>query len=179
MVENIAAASWKFWKLKTERSGLAPPSGLIHRRFKRRIAIHPTASSDEKIWPRDQFLKVANLLSNEGYEPVFTVSPLEAAAWESPLFPTLGDLASFVYESGAFLGNDSGTGHLASLLQIPHLIIAGNGLQMPLWKTGWYPGTIVAPPSWLMQIKYFRARWKKFISYKHVIKKFKESALRN
>ncbi len=92
---------------------------------------------------------VAAWLKQEGYDPVFTVSPSEAPEWgSSPLFPTLGDLASFLYESGAFLGNDSGTAHLASLLEIPHLIIAGNGLQMPLWRTGWLPGHTIAPPPW-------------------------------
>ncbi|HSX38140.1 MAG TPA: glycosyltransferase family 9 protein [Chlamydiales bacterium] len=147
----------------------APPT-LIHRRFKQRVAIHPTASSIEKIWPRHKFLNVAAFLKEHGYEPVFTVSPEEAPEWNSPVFPTLHDLASFIYESGAFLGNDSGTAHLASLLQIPHLVIAGTGEQMPLWKTGWYPGHHICPPRWLMNMKALRKRWKLFISEKDVIK---------
>ncbi len=76
---------------------------------------------------KEKFLKVAAWLSREGYDPVFTVAPYEQSEWSGPLFPQLEDLASFLYESGAFLGNDSGTGHLASLLKIPHLIIPGNG----------------------------------------------------
>ncbi len=52
MVENIANAAVQFLGTLPEGNGFAPPSGLIHRRFKRRIAIHPTASSKEKIWPK-------------------------------------------------------------------------------------------------------------------------------
>jgi ADP-heptose:LPS heptosyltransferase len=131
------------------------------------------------MWPRHKFAEVAKRLEREGYEPVFIVSPQERPEWGGPLLSSLEDLASFIYESGAFLGNDSGPGHLASLLKIPHLIIAGNGLQMPLWKPGWYPGTCVKPPPWLMRFKSLRERWQVFISEDNVIKNFKESALRN
>lgn len=170
MVENLSHACLQFFQIKIDGYGFNAPPALIHRRFKQRVAIHPTASSIEKIWPRHKFLNVAAFLKEHGYEPVFTVSPEEAPEWNSPVFPTLHDLASFIYESGAFLGNDSGTAHLASLLQIPHLVIAGTGEQMPLWKTGWYPGHHICPPRWLMNMKALRKRWKLFISEKDVIK---------
>lgn len=179
MLENVRLALWQLFKIKGEGNGFAPPPGLIHRRFKQRIAIHPTSSSEEKIWPKKKFLKVADRLKNEGYDPVFTLAPHEQPEWNSPLFQTLEDLASFIYESGAFLGNDSGPGHLASLLKIPHLIIAGNGRQMPLWRTGWDPGVVVTPPNWLMWFKYMRPIWKFLISEENVIKKFKKSILTN
>jgi ADP-heptose:LPS heptosyltransferase len=179
MVENLRRAAERFFGLKTLHSGFHPPSGLIHRHFKRRIAIHPTASSALKMWPKEKFINVAKALKMEGYDPVFTVSPKEQLEWDGPLFPTLESLASFIYESGAFLGNDSGPGHLASLLNIPHLIVAGNGREQPLWKTGWHPGTCVTPPPYLMRFKLLRKHWELFVSEKSVIKNFKESALRN
>jgi heptosyltransferase-3 len=37
------------------------------------------------------------------------------------LFPTLHNLAYFVFESGSMIGNDSGIEHLASALKIPTL----------------------------------------------------------
>lgn len=179
MVENISNAFQQFFGIKPEGNGFAPPLGLIHRRFKRRIAIHPTASSKDKMWPKENFLKVAAWLKNEGYDPVFTVAPHEQPEWGGPLFSKLEDLASFLYESGAFLGNDSGTGHLASLLKIPHLIIPGNGRQMPLWQTGWHPGFLAQPPTWLMEFKEMRKYWQFFVSTKKVIKNFKENVLTN
>ncbi len=179
MVDNVRAAAWEFFGLKAEENGFAPPLGLVHRRASRRIAIHPTASSVDKMWPKEKFLWVADQLKREGYEPVFTVAPEERAEWGGPLLHSLEDLASFIYESGAFLGNDSGPGHLASLLKIPHLIIAGNGLQMPLWRTGWHPGAILMPPKWLMRFKPLRKRWPFFVSKRNVIKNFKKNVLMN
>ena len=179
MVANVKAAAWQFFELLVGEHGFVPPTGLIYRRTKRRIAIHPTASSIEKIWPKEKFLWAAEKLRKDGYEPVFTVAPEERKEWGGPMFSTLEDLASFIYESGAFLGNDSGTGHLASLLNIPHLIIGGNGLQMPLWRTGWHPGRVALPPRWLMRFKPLRRRWDFFVSKKSVIKNFKKNVLAN
>ncbi len=179
MVENVALAAELFFGERSCDNGLRPPAELIHRRFERRVAIHPTASSEEKMWPREKFLRVAVALRREGYDPVFIVSPSERSQWKAPLFPTLSDLASFLYESGAFLGNDSGPSHLASCLQIPHLTISGNGLAMPLWRTGWLQGELAAPPSFLIQFKALRGLWKQFITTNSVIKKFKYSVLRN
>ncbi len=179
MVENANETALRFFQL-TPVSPLSPPPGLIHKRFKRRILIHPTASSHEKIWPKEHFLKTAEAFFREGYEPVFVVAPAEWSGWDEAIAPaTLEELASLVYESGAFLGNDSGPAHLASLLKIPHLVIGGDGLQMPLWKPGWHPGALALPPSWLMRFKAFRRRWKLFIPPESVIKNFKENVLRN
>jgi lipopolysaccharide heptosyltransferase III len=177
MVENVRIAARQFFGLAAVTMGLVPPFGLVHRRWPRRIAIHPTASAVDKMWPKEKFLWVASQLKKDGYEPVFTVPAGLQAEWGGPLLQTLEDLASFIYESGAFLGNDSGPGHLASLLKIPHLIIAGNGLQMPLWRTGWLAGAAICPPKWLMKFKPLRKRWPFFVSKKNVIKNFKKNTL--
>lgn len=179
MVENLKIALNRFFKDASSENGLAAPSHLIHRKYPKRIAIHPTASSEGKRWPREKFLDLAKDLQTEGYDPIFTVSPMERAAWDSPLLATLGDLSSFLYESGFFIGNDSGTGHLASYLKIPHLIIGGNGLQMPLWRTGWLPGELLIPPPFFMQFKALRHRWSMFISKNMVINNFKHRVLQN
>ncbi len=179
MVDNVRTAAWQFFNISAEGNGFSPPFGLVHRRASRRIAIHPTASSLDKMWPKEKFLWVADRLKRDGYEPVFTVEREQGTKWGGPLLHSLEDLASFIYESGAFLGNDSGPGHLASLLKIPHLIIAGNGLQMPLWRTGWHPGASLTPPKWLMRFKPLRKRWDFFISKNNVIKNFKKNALTN
>ena len=195
MVDNVTLASEQFFGEKATCLGLrdrkkitvtfislrslTPPAGLIHRRYPKRIAIHPTASSREKIWPRAKFLALKTALAARGYDPVFVTAPAERGAWDAPLFATLSDLSAFLYESGGFVGNDSGPGHLASCLAIPHLIIGGNGLQMPLWRTGWHPGELLIPPPFLMRFKALRRYWHAFISAKHVINKFIHNTLRN
>ncbi|MBI5272434.1 MAG: hypothetical protein HY861_00435 [Chlamydiia bacterium] len=177
MVENIALATRKFFGKKAYENGLTPPKGLVHRKHKLQIAIHPTSSSPDKTWEKEKFLSLAERLQREGYEPIFLTSPSERHLWNAPLLTNLGDLATFLYESGTFLGNDSGPAHLASYLQIPHLVIGGNGHQMPLWRTGWFPGKLILPPQWLMRFKWPRLHWSKFIGVNKIIKNLKSSVL--
>lgn len=180
MLENVARASEKFFGSSSKENGLLPPPGLTHKKNVKRIAIHPTSASEEKNWPREKFLAIAHLLKKEGYEPTFTVSPSEREHWEgAPLFPSLEELSSFLYESGAFLGNDSGLGHIASYLQIPHLIIGPSESHLRFWRPGWLQGECSYPPPWLMQWKWTRQKWKDFIPTRSVIKKFKHKVLRN
>jgi len=178
MVDNTCAAMLQFFGSFSKQNGLIPPSGLIHRKFRNRIAIHPTSTSLEKNWPKSQFHALASDLKKEGYEPVFTVAPHELQDWEGPLFSTLEYLASFIYESGAFIGNDSGTGHLASYLDIPHLIIGKDPSQLRLWRPGWGRGTVVTPPAWLMRWKIFKKEWKAFISKNRIKKEIKKMVIK-
>lgn len=180
MLENVVRASEKFFGGFSRENGLLPPSGLIYRKYPRRVAIHPTSALETKNWPREKFLKVAHVLQKEGFDPVFTVSPQERGEWENaPLFSTLEELTSFLYESGALLGNDSGSGHLASYLQIPHLIVGPSEKHLRLWRPGWSQGECASPPSWLMEWKWPRQHWKHFLFTGLVIKKFKNKVLRN
>jgi ADP-heptose:LPS heptosyltransferase len=177
MVQNLMYAMAKFFGSSDKKNGLIPPKGLIHRRHPKRIVIHPTSSSLEKNWPKEKFLKLKDTLKTRGYDPVFTVAPQELSEWEAPHLPTLDDLASFLYESGGFIGNDSATGHLASYLNIPYLVIGQDSTHLELWRPGWGPGLLVTPPQWLNSFKFVKSRWKHFISEKKVIKTFNQMGL--
>jgi ADP-heptose:LPS heptosyltransferase len=150
-------------------NGLTPLSHLLFRRFPKRIAIHPVSTSEQKNWPRSRFLHLHELLEKKGYEPVFIAPPDEAADWKSPTFNSLSDLASYIYESGAFIGNDSGPGHLASNLGLDTLIIGPSLEHLTLWRPGWKVGAIVHPPRWIHE---FKLSWKNFISVSQVYKSF-------
>jgi hypothetical protein len=81
-----------------------------------------------------------------------------------------------------FVGNDSGPGHIASCLHIPHLIIGRSARHMRFWRPGWLPGAIVTPPSWIPNFKGWRIRenyWQTFVGAGNVIKKLKTSVLNN
>jgi hypothetical protein len=172
MVENTLVAMDFFFGSSSKENGLIPPSHLIHRRFPKRIAIHPTSQSAEKNWSRNKFLQLAIRLKEKGYDPIFTVAPEELTDWEGPLFSTLGDLASFLYESGGFIGNDSGTGHLASYLNIPHVIIQKDSKQLQLWNPGWLKGLKANPPNWISHWRLLQNNWQLFVSKKQVLKAF-------
>lgn len=157
MVENLKEALTGWFTLSSKENGLIPPQGLQHRKYPLRIAIHPGSSVEEKNWPLAHFEKVGCALEQRGYEPIFLTQS------GTPLCPTLETLASFLYESGGFIGNDSGPGHLASYLQIPSLIIGSNSTHFRLWKPGWHPATIITPPTWAQYFTWTKRRWKSFL----------------
>lgn len=170
MVDNIVASLKMLFGIEaTPENGFHPPAGLIHRRFSKRIAIHTTSGNAFRNFPLKKFEEFAHWAKIEGFDPVIL-----------PQFPSLEELTSYIYESGYFIGNDSGPGHLASYLKIPHLIIGREEKQMRHWRPGWGHGTIITPPKWVPNWKGLRLRekyWKMFISSKTIINRFKHIVL--
>ncbi|MCK4933968.1 MAG: hypothetical protein KAR79_00115 [Simkaniaceae bacterium] len=192
MVENIAKAIARVLQTKqiSKNNGIVPPTNLVHRKYKNRVIIHPEATIDERTYSAEKFLEIAALLKLEGFNPVFSISPQNLAKWKKmiekdsflPSFPTLNELAAYIYESGYLIGNESGPSHLASNLQIPTLVIAGNKKRMRLWRPGWLQGEVITPPSFIPNFKYSRLRekkWQRFISPTKVIRLFKKLAAKN
>lgn len=172
-------------KEATKENGIQIPKGKTHRKLAKRIVLHPTSQDPKRNWSQRQFLLLARLLKKEGYLVSFAVSPKEHSNWTSiknegfelPLFPLLSDLASYIYESGFFIGNDSGIGHLASNLCIPTLTISGNPKRVSLWRPDWCAGYVVTLPFPLPNFKgiHFRFRenfWQHFVSVSRVLNTF-------
>lgn len=167
----------------SKENDLTLPQGE-HGKYPKRVVIHPTSNDPKRNWRKEQFLELANLLENEGFEPVFIVSPDEREEWETlnvtlPSFPTLKEVAAYTYESGYLIGNDSGLGHLASNLGVTTLTISGNPKRVRLWRPDWAYGTVVTLPFPLPNFKgiNFRMRenhWQSFISVNKVFKAFME-----
>lgn len=173
MVANLVQAIGKIFGACSTENGLSPPSHLQFRKYPNRIAIHPTSTQEEKNWPREKFFHLYDRLQRKGWDPVFTTSPKEQEEWGGPCFPTLESLTSFLYESGGFIGNDSGLGHIVSYLGLPYLIIGKNETHMELWKPGWKPGKIITPPVWISNWKWTRDNWKFFVTVNSVLQGFK------
>lgn len=185
MVDNIAEAIASVLQCTqvSKNNGLVVPDDLTRSRFETRILIHPTSTDPKRNWDPLKFFAVAENLKNTGYEPVFCVSPQERSDWAPlveerfllPEFPTLSNLAAYVYESKFLIGNESGTGHLASNLHIPTLIVAGSWKQMALWRPSWFAGKVITPSRLIPNFKGSRLRekrWQSFISSHRVIKAF-------
>lgn len=161
MVQNVQIAMKQWFGFDSIENGLKPPFHLTFRKYPKRIVIHPDSSSASKNWHR--YENIATTLAEMGYEPVFITKN------NRPLFPMLEDLASFIYESGAFLGSDSGPGHLASSLNIPTVTISSCASHMLLWRPGWN-SCVITPPYFVSRFKWLRDKWKLLITKKHVIK---------
>ena len=170
MAQNISDATARLFSItsSTLHNGLVPPAQLVFRKYPKRVAIHPVSTSCEKNWSKERFLQLRDKLKNEGWEPVFIAPPNEGAAWDSPLLPTLADLAAFLYESGFFIGNDSGPGHLASNVGLPTLTIGPSKKHLDFWRPGWGKGEIVYPPRWTTHFKLTRKNWINFVSVNKV-----------
>lgn len=185
MVSNIATsiASLLQSKERSTNNGIVPKETLKHRRYLYRVVIHPTSSAQKDMWHKARFFACAHHLKKRGFEVVFAVSSQERPDWidvetsgfHLPKFNTLDDLASFVYESGYVIGNDSLIGHLASNMHIPTLIISNDAKRMQLWRPGWLKGTIVTPSRLIPNFKGSRLRekrWREWITPRKVLKHF-------
>jgi heptosyltransferase III len=162
-------------------NGIVIPQNLIHRKYPKRILIHPTSTTPKRTYLAKKFLKVAEILKKKGYQVAFCVSLDERKTWIPlvqdrfllPEFPSLKHLATYIYESYFLIGNESGTGHLASNLGIPTLIVASCPKQMALWRPCFLPGKVLTPPSYIPNFKGLRLRenqWQYFISPRRIIR---------
>jgi heptosyltransferase III len=168
----------------TKKNGIIPPVHLTYRKYSKRVVMHVSSSRPGKNWPIEKYIAVAKALKKQGYDPYVIAGGaeerkeylfLEKEKIPVPLFRTLHDVASFIYESGFFIGNDSGLGHLASSLGIPTLTISRRKKVAKFWKPSWAVGKVVTPPSWIVNISGFRLRdrkWKYFISAGRVMRAF-------
>ena len=79
MAENIAIATKKLLNLPeiTKDNGLFPIKGNTHRKYSKRIVIHPTSTEKERIWDQAKFFKVAKTLQKKGYEVAFCLTEKE------------------------------------------------------------------------------------------------------
>lgn len=166
-------------KQAVKENGITPLAGLQYRKHKKRIMIHPTGTNASRRWPPEKFIELASVLKSQGWDPVFSLSPAELPEWQPiinnefllPKFPSVSDLAGFLYESGYFIGNDSGPGHLASCLMIPTLSIWKKVKQLR-WQPGWGLSELALP----LKIPFFiksRRYWHRLLSVKRVLKAFK------
>jgi heptosyltransferase III len=161
-------------------NGMTAPAGLQHRKYPLRVAIHPTASTSDKCWLPSRFIRLAIKLRELGFSPEFVVAPQERADWlhikrlglALPDLGSLDNVAAWVYESGWFIGNDSGIGHLASSLHIPTLSLFMRRGIAHTWRPDWGAGQVLIGSTFL-PTGYLKERyWKYMLSVRQVSRAF-------
>lgn len=161
---------------------ITAPAGIIARKNFERVVIHPTSHQVMKNWLPKRFLQLAKTLQMKGYKPEFIVSPQERKDWlwlldagmALPQFASLDAVARWIYESGWFVGNDSGIGHLASNLGIETITLGIRRGYWSRWRPTWAKGIFLLPPSWLITRQLKERYWKYFISVDRVTAAFDE-----
>ncbi len=182
MLRNLLAYGRRVWDAPEEPGqAYRLPHSLQHRHDHKRVIMHPTSGAEKKNWHGEKFVRVGQKLRGQGYDPVMVISVQEAPAWRwveeagirLEVTQTLDHLATLVYESGYFIGNDSGIGHMASLFHVPTVTVGARASILRLWRPGWGPGTVITPwlvfPGSRLQERY----WKQFLSVGQVCRAFR------
>lgn len=101
------------------------------------VVLHPGAGSGKKCWPPEQFLKLAELLKQAGRHVEVILGEVELERWPAAQVEafskaaavkrpgTLVELLHTLAGASAFVGNDSGPGHLAGIIGVPTVSIFG------------------------------------------------------
>jgi ADP-heptose:LPS heptosyltransferase len=110
------------------------------------VVLHPGAGSDTKCWPADSFLELAQRLTHSGASVEVLLGEVELEKWPAERVrwfkdiaavrapATLLELCAHISGGSAFVGNDSGPGHLAASIGVPTVSIFG-----PKDSTRWRP----------------------------------------
>lgn len=181
MLNSVMAGCRSLFRIPEpiKKNGITIASNLTSRKYKNRVIIHPLSVSHDKNWTAKRFAKFSNLLEKHDYEPVYIISKYEREQWDKllpgstyPTFTNLSELASFIYESGWMVGNDSGIGHLASCLGVPTLTLGKPFGRSYFWQPGWAPGKLVTPNIRLP--RKLNHLWKYLLSVNKVWREFHE-----
>lgn len=101
------------------------------------IAIHPGSGGSEKCWHLDNFIALAEKLSENGFSPVFILGPAELERLKKDLtermtakFPclmnaSLLEVFQVLVNCRAFAGNDSGVAHIAASTGLNTFVLFG------------------------------------------------------
>ena len=110
------------------------------------IAISPVSIVEHKIWPTENFAKIAEYLHSEfGLYPIVIVGPGERGFLDefgkhsrTPYLPVYADsimlLGSVLKKCRLFLGNDNGPKHIAVALGLPTYTIYGDKSDPVCWE---------------------------------------------
>jgi ADP-heptose:LPS heptosyltransferase len=184
---NLVQATKKLLQMPEadKSNGIICPQG-IKRRYEKRVILHPTSQDPKRNWTKTQFLLLAKELTLQGFDPVFVVSHQEKEDWQEIaleghslyISSSLTELAHLLYESGYFIGNDSGIGHLASNIGVPTLTISGNPKRVRVWRPDFTMNHVVTPSITLPNFKGIGLRcrdlyWQNFVSVGKVLRNFK------
>jgi ADP-heptose:LPS heptosyltransferase len=99
------------------------------------IVVHTGGSQKTKIWPLDRYRNLVARLRGAGYQVRVVCDPNQADWWRSAgdagiaVPGSVADLFATMQSAGAFIGNDSGPGHVAALIGVPTFTLFGSGLS--------------------------------------------------
>jgi heptosyltransferase-2 len=109
------------------------------------ILVHSGAGQPVRVWPLERYHKLVARLRHQNYRVQVACDPDQwdwwIAAGEKNLAAprTVAELFVLADRAGAFIGNDSGPGHLVAFCGVPTFTLFGP--QMPEWFAPLHPGS--------------------------------------
>jgi heptosyltransferase-2 len=107
------------------------------------VLIHTGAGQTVRVWPLEHYQRLAARLRQEKIQTQIACDPDQRAWWlragEAKVATpaTVTELLALIDQAGAFIGNDSGPGHLAAFCGLPTFTIFGP--QLPEWFAPLHP----------------------------------------
>ena len=107
------------------------------------VLIHTGAGQPVRVWPLEHYQRLAARLRREKIQTQIACDPDQRAWWlragETKVATpsTVAELLTLFDRAGAFIGNDSGPGHLAAFCGVPTFTIFGP--QLPEWFAPLHP----------------------------------------
>jgi ADP-heptose:LPS heptosyltransferase/glycosyltransferase involved in cell wall biosynthesis len=138
VLPEATAHKYEQWRVLGRALGLELPPrqkiGLLSTRSnlgRGEVLVHTGAGQPVRVWPLDRYRKVVARLRRQNYQVRVACDPDQQTWWlgageTSVATPrTVTELLGLLDGAAAFIGNDSGPGHLAAFTGVPTLTIFG------------------------------------------------------
>ena len=143
------AHRYEHWRLMARVLGFDMPSrealGLPHLHPNGEILVHTGAGQPVRVWPLERYRTLAARLRGKGYRVQIACDPdqrtwwLQAGEKDIATPRTVTELLALADRAGAFIGNDSGPGHLAAFCGVPTFTLFGP--KLPEWFAPLHPAS--------------------------------------
>ena len=137
------------WRVMGQSLGLDLPAReklpLPHSRRDGEILLHSGAGQPVRVWPLERYRILARRLRAKNFQVRVACDPDQENWWRAAGEQNLAapraviDLMALIEKAGAFIGNDSGPGHLAAFCGVPTFTIFGP--QLPNWFAPLHPAS--------------------------------------
>ena len=139
--------SYDNWRAVGQAIGIELPArGQLPapaRQREKTVLIHTGARHTVRVWPLENYRRLAGKLRASGIEVQIACNPEQESWWKQngearvAKPATVSELIELADRAGAFIGNDSGPGHIAALCGVPTFTIFGP--QLPEWFVPLHP----------------------------------------
>ncbi len=126
---------YEYWRLAGQALGMdLPPLNQLPRppkRTQRTILLHSGASTPLRVWPLDRYLNLVRRLRHLNHPVQVVCDPNQRDWWRSQgedqvaVPQSVAELVRLLEQSGLFIGNDSGPGHVAAIQGVPTFTLFG------------------------------------------------------